>query len=119
LVVGLFRGNGRQTGNSGANPGRPRRCDWAQEECLLFSPLSPLPPERKGASGDEKARALLARKSEDLPTPDGSCPASGGALLQENPGFPIARSTMPPTPANGVQAAVAWLRGFAPGRSRG
>jgi hypothetical protein len=27
LVVGRFMPKGRRTGNSGENPGRPRRCD--------------------------------------------------------------------------------------------
>ena len=45
LVVGRSRGKARRTGNSGANPGRPRRCNRAIQGQPL--PIGPL-PRRKG-----------------------------------------------------------------------
>lgn len=66
----------RQTGNSGVNPGRPRRCDRAVE-AGCFQPLRP--PRNVGFRAAARRHATgRARKSEDLPSVESLPDREGG-----------------------------------------
>ena len=64
LVVGLSCGKGRRTGNSGANPGRPRRCNRA----IARTAPSIWPLPCRGAA--RRPGQVRTREPEDLPTRD-------------------------------------------------